>query len=152
MNQDQQVTDAELQALRVSLAAAKEALASWEAMGSTAAETAGLRSAIHQAETRIAFAEARELMSTLGEDHPRTLAAVIAAVELASPGEVERQMNACGLFLPQPTHMTDDGKSLYSTESIAEMLGEPHDRVLAGLNDMAEALDIDAAPAGHRIQ
>jgi hypothetical protein len=105
----------------------------------------------HQRAVEAAFEEAQGLMSALGKDHPKTMAAVIRAVELRDPGVCARKAKECGLDLPEPDYRDDDGRALYSSHAVAEALDMPHEQVL----DEIEALGIEtAAPAGavHRVQ
>lgn len=82
----------------------------------------------HQKAIREAFKEARTLMDTLGEDDPRTLDAVIKAVNLKEPGCCSRMLAECGIQMPKPDRCTDDGEPLYSLEAIAAALdADPDD-------------------------
>lgn len=82
----------------------------------------------HQKAVREAFKEAGTLMDTLGEDDPRTLDAVIKAVNLKEPGCCSRMLAECGIQMPKPDRCTDDGEPLYSLEAIAAALdADPDD-------------------------
>jgi hypothetical protein len=82
----------------------------------------------HQKAVREAFKVARTLMDTLGEDDPRTLDAVIKAVNLKEPGCCSRMLAECGIQMPAPDRCTADGVPLYSLESIAKALdADPDD-------------------------
>lgn len=82
----------------------------------------------HQKAVREAFKAARTLMDTLGEDDPRTLDAVIKAVNLQDPGCCSRMLAECGIQMPKPDRCTDDGTPLFSLEALAEALdADPDD-------------------------
>ena len=71
---------------------------------------------------REAFAEASRLIDKFGEHDPRTMDAVIKAVELQDPGCCGRMLAECGIQMPKPDRCTDDGEPLYSLEAIAKAL------------------------------
>lgn len=101
---------------------------------------------------REAFAEARHLMDTLGDDHPKTHAAVIHAIELQDPGCCARMAAKCGISLPEPDYCGDDGQPLYSTQAIAKALDVPHEQVVADVERLiGEGLSVGAGPV-HRMQ
>lgn len=82
---------------------------------------------------REAFAQARHLMDTLGDEHPQTHAAVIRALELQDPGCCARMALACGITLPEPDFCDDEGRPLFSSQSIAAALDIPHEKVMADI-------------------
>jgi len=101
---------------------------------------------------REAFAEARHLMDTLGDDHPKTHAAVIHAIELQDPGCCARMASECGITLPEPDYRGDDGQPLYSTQAIAEAFDVPHEQVIADAERlMDDGLSVHTGPV-HRLQ
>ena len=101
---------------------------------------------------REAFAHARTLMDTLGDEHPQTLAAVFDAMELKEPGCVGRIAQECGLNLPKPDHCDDRGRPLFSSQAIAEALDVPHEQVVADIKAMIGGGITSPAGAVHRLQ
>ncbi len=101
---------------------------------------------------REAFAHARHLMDTLGDENPQTLAAVIHAMELQDPGACGRIARECGLTLPEPDHCDDDGRPLFSSQAIADALDVPHEKVVADIEAMIGAGVVAPAGAVHRLQ
>lgn len=77
-----------------------------------------------------AFAEARRLMDTLGDDHPKTMRAVLHAVELADPTAMDSIMAECGFTLPQATHTTDEGEPLFTVADVAKFIGKTEVEVI----------------------
>lgn len=101
---------------------------------------------------REAFAEARHLRDTLGDDHPKTHAAVIHAIELQDPGCCARMASECGITLPEPDYRGDDGQPLYSTQAIAKAFDVPHEQVIADAERlMDDGLSVHTGPM-HRLQ
>lgn len=112
----------------------------------------GLQETPQQKAIREAFAEARRLMDTLGDDDPRTFAAVIRAIELQDPGCCDRMLAEGGVTLPKPTHVNDKGEGLFSLEDVAEALGASPDDLMPVLDEMeAVGLNVRQQPAG-RLQ
>lgn len=107
---------------------------------------------IHQLRVAAAILEARELVSRLGESHPDALAAITRAVDLADPGFLANAAHECGISLPSPTHVNDDGEPLFSTKDIAAAVGVPHSDVLSRADDLREALPSPSVATIHRIQ
>jgi hypothetical protein len=101
---------------------------------------------------REAFAQARHLMDTLGDEHPKTHAAVIHAIELQDPGCCARMAAECGIPLPEPDYCGDDGQPLYSTQAIAKAFDVPHEQVIADAERlMGDGLSVHTGPM-HRLQ
>ena len=96
---------------------------------------------------REAFAEARRLVDTLGEEDPRAFAAIIRAVELQDPGCCARMLAQGGVTMPAPTHCTADGAPLYSLEAVADALGADVGELQAIAEDM-EAVGLDMRRTG----
>ena len=98
------------------------------------------------------FVIAKEMEALYGMDDPRTMLAVINAVEANDPGYMDRTMEEFGLALPAPSHVSDDGEPLFSTDQIAETLGIEKAEVDARAQEIAEKLGIDAKRRTHPIQ
>ncbi|MEN9366217.1 MAG: hypothetical protein RL489_575 [Pseudomonadota bacterium] len=98
---------------------------------------------------REAFAHARALMDQHGQDDPRTMDAVIKALELQDPGCCARMLAQGGVTMPAPTHCTADGAPLYSLEAVADALGADVAELKAIAEDMdAVELDMRSTVAG----
>jgi hypothetical protein len=101
---------------------------------------------------REAFAHARALMDQHGQDDPRTMDAVIKALELQDPGCCARMLAQGGITMPAPTHCAEDGTRLYSLEAVAYALGADVSDLEAIAEDMeAVGLDVRREAAG-RLQ
>lgn len=96
---------------------------------------------------REAFAYARALMDRHGEDDPRTMDAVIKALELQDPGCCARMFAQGGITMPAPTHCTAEGAPLYSLEAVADALGADVGELQAIAEDM-EAVGLDMRRTG----
>ena len=96
---------------------------------------------------REAFAEARRLVDTLGEEDPRAFAAIIRAVELQDPGCCARMLAQGGITMPAPTHCAEDGTQLYSLEAVADALGADVGDLEAIAEEM-EAVGLEVRHAG----
>lgn len=79
---------------------------------------------------REAFTDARTLRDTLGEDDPRTFAAVVKALNLQDPGCTDRMMAECGIHLQTPDRCTPEGEPLFSLEAVADALGADPEELL----------------------
>ncbi|GIX52095.1 hypothetical protein ACU6VJ_05125 [Sphaerotilus sulfidivorans] len=98
---------------------------------------------------REAFAEARRLMDLHGDRDPRTMDAVIKALEWQDPGCCARMLAADGITLPTPTHCTAEGEPLYSLEALADALGADPEDLEAIAEEMEEVgLTVRHQPAG----
>ena len=98
---------------------------------------------------REAFNEARRLMDLHGDRDPRTMDAVIKALELQDPGGCARMLAQGGITMPAPTHCAEDGTRLYSLDSIADALGANVGELQAVAEDMeAVGLDMRRTVAG----
>ena len=86
---------------------------------------------------------ARRLAITLGEIHPDTMAAMMMAVELAPPDAQEvfySSMRSSGA-MPEASGYTDDGKPVFSLESVAAKFGVSDQEVQQVMNQILEARD-----------
>lgn len=98
---------------------------------------------------REAFAHARALMDQHGQDDPRTMDAVIKALELQDPGCCARMLAQGGITMPAPTHCTAEGAPLYSLGAVADALGADVGELQAIAEDMeAVGLDMRRTVAG----
>lgn len=91
----------------------------------------------HQKAIREAFKAARALMDEHGDDDPRTLSAVIKAVELQDPGCCDRMLVESGIHLPKPDRCADDGTPLFSLDAVADALGADPDDLLDHARELA---------------
>lgn len=91
---------------------------------------------------REAFNEARRLMDLHGDRDPRTMGALIKALELQDPGCCTRMLAEGGVTMPTPTHCTAEGEPLYSLEAVADALGADVGEMRAVAEDM-EAAGLD---------
>jgi hypothetical protein len=99
-----------------------------------------------------AFAEARDLIDQFGEDDPRSLRAIMKAVELQDPGFTKKAMAECGISMPKPTHYSDSGEPLFSAEAIALALGEDPQEVQQRAEEMLKALGETPVTSANPIQ
>lgn len=86
---------------------------------------------------------ARRLAITLGEIHPDTMAAMMMAVELAPPDAQEvfySSMRSSGA-MPEASGYADDGKPVFSLESVAAKFGVSDQEVQQVMNQILEARD-----------
>ena len=86
-----------------------------------------------------AQAEARRLCAELGQEHPRTLQAIIRVIELDDPTFMDRTMAECGIHLPEPTHCDGEGAPLFSAAQIAEAVGKPVQEVEQDIAEQVSA-------------
>lgn len=86
-----------------------------------------------------AQAEARRLCAELGQDHPRTLQAIIRVIELDDPTFMDRTMAECGINLPEPTHCDGEGAPLFSAADIAQAVGKPVKEVERNISEHVSA-------------
>lgn len=83
-----------------------------------------------------AFTHARTLMDTLGDNDPRTFAAVVKAVNLQEPGCIGRMLKESGIHLPKPDRCADDGAPLFSLEAVAAALGADPEELLVKAREL----------------
>ena len=115
-----------------------DALNAWGAINTETPEQRAIREA---------FAHARALMDQHGQDDPRTMDAVIKALELQDPGCCARMLAQGGITMPAPTHCAEDGTQLYSLESVADALGADVGDLEAIAEEM-EAVGLEVRHAG----
>lgn len=108
----------------------------------------------HQKAVREAFKEARALMDQFGDDDPRTMSAVIKALNLQDPGFIDAKLKESGIHLPKPDRCTDDGTPLYSLDAVADALGAEPEELLVQAREMeAHGLGVlHAAGNTHALQ
>ena len=99
-----------------------------------------------------AFDEARRLRAQFGDSDPRTMAAIIKAVDLADPSFMDKALEACGIKMPKATHCTSDGAALYSTDEIAHAIGQSPQDVARVAGQVLEATGQQPSVDTHRIQ
>jgi hypothetical protein len=101
--------------------------------------------------------EGRRLRETLGEDHPATQAAIVDAIMLSPPSireEIDAEAESLGL-MPKPAGYTDDGKPMFSIQSIAEKFGSTEADVIQKALELADATGREILFDGgniHRVQ
>ncbi|MDQ5898945.1 MAG: hypothetical protein QG612_3031 [Pseudomonadota bacterium] len=121
-------------------AAIVDAMAAWHRLKVETAEQRAIREA---------FARAHALMGQRGDRDPRTMDAVIKALELQDPGCCARMLAQGGLTMPTPTHCTAEGEPLYSLESLADALGADAGDLVAIAEELeAVGLEVRREAAG----
>jgi hypothetical protein len=97
--------------------------------------------------------EGQRLRETLGEDHPATQAAIVDAIMLSPPSireEIDAEAEALGL-MPKPAGYTDDGKPMFSVQSIADKFDTSVDDVIQKAQEIADATGRDLIFDGGNI-
>lgn len=106
----------------------------------------------HAVQVCKALKEARDLVDSLGYDHPKAMMAVIRAVDLADPAFMNAALAAEGINLA-PTHVDENGEALFSTLAIAEAFDVPHDDVIDRIEEAERAgVEMQIPSSVNRIQ
>ena len=99
-----------------------------------------------------AIVEARKLVDLYGEEDPRAFLAIVKAVNLADPGFMDKTLEECGLGLPKPDFVDDEGNPVWTTMAIADAAGVPHEQLMANLVPLIDGGLLSPIESTHRIQ
>lgn len=106
----------------------------------------------NEIEVRKAVAEARALINRYGQDDPRSMLAIIHAVNLNDPEFMDKTLRESGIDLPAAEFVDDEGNPLWTSQAIADSVGVPHEQVIRDIEVLADAGQLSPVQSSHRIQ